>query len=87
MKAGFPARLTFATLLDQIAAVQSLFSGKHDDTASTPSDSPPHPARIVCLGIGIVHESRESQFQFLLLDMIKQALQVYKYRIFDWDKG
>lgn len=62
------------TTVDQITSVRRIFQGEVDGAASSARSS--RPMRIVCLGIGIVHESRESQFQFLLLDMLKEDLQV-----------
>lgn len=72
---AFSVRLMGCTLVDQIRALQRIFNGDLDATASPPP-SAVRPMRIVCLGIGIVHESRESQFQFLLLDMLREALSV-----------
>lgn len=65
--------------LDQISAVQSKLIGE-DDTADLPTSvQVPLSIRIVCLGIGIVNESRESQFQFVLLDLLKEALGVSSF--------
>lgn len=70
-------RLIGNTMVDQIISVRRIFQGDLDGAASSARSS--RPMRIVCLGIGIVHESRESQFQFLLLDMLKEDLQVSIY--------
>lgn len=62
---------------DQLAAVKKILRDPHyhDESAST-STSQPRFTQIICLGIGITSESRESQFQFILLDMLKEAFEV-----------
>jgi hypothetical protein len=65
--------------LDQMSHVRSVLTG--DDDTSDPSTTcqTSIPVQIVCLGIGIVNESRESQFQLVLLDMLREALEVSSF--------
>lgn len=58
-------------LPDQLAAIKSILRDPHDNRETEPRFT-----RIICLGIGITSESRESQFQFVLLDMLKEAFEV-----------
>ncbi|KAJ9123003.1 hypothetical protein QFC24_004042 [Naganishia onofrii] len=70
---------------DQMSQVRSVLTG--DDDTSDPSTTcqTSMPVQIVCLGIGIVNESRESQFQLVLLDMLREALEIPPENVWVYD--
>lgn len=63
--------LRVGLLPDQLAAIRSILRDPNDERETEPRFT-----RISCLGIGITSESRESQFQFVLLDLLKEAFEV-----------
>jgi hypothetical protein len=70
--------VAYEIIPDQLAAVKSVLRNPDVKTASSVTTEPRF-SRIICLGIGITNESRESQFQFVLLDMLQEAFEVSQF--------